>query len=491
MSYLKAKPIQPRKTVTGSPYRLPTTLALLFFLLQSAAASAVETTLVLDRRYASLDLAAFIDQHRPQLNPFASQILLQAGHHSVSPLALMVLVEDALALPANKMPGPVSPPIEQLAMALHHTLNPLSGSVAEKRVSTDRSLENLTAATEQLAKLVGMSLQPFPKAGPQPKMDLPFAYDQEWEFFGAHTYTGDDDGSPMSSIDFSENWSQRWNTDTSNSRVLAAHDGIAQVFGPCNLRISHPSGWSTQYYHLEDIVVKTGQSVKKGQDLSKYADDRLTAVCQGGFSQAPHLHFTLLRDGRYVSIDGLQLGQHRIKAGRHSYDNNHQFSWIDRGDQRLFAVNDALVHQATFNTEVDLTFDGLWFPPQLPGHGMSLMVRDAADDTGTDVAVVLYTYDDGGQANFYAGSSRVQSWNLGASISLPLFQSAGGGFSAMRAIDFDNAAEFTQAGEVELSFDDCANGQLSLQLTERSSGQPVAQQWQISRLLGDGCVSVR
>ncbi|MFK7957678.1 MAG: M23 family metallopeptidase [Lysobacterales bacterium] len=450
-----------------------------------------QQTLLLDRRYAALDFHAFVDAHRPHLTPWADEMLFQAGFHSVSPLAVLALVEESLRSMTDKSSETVDRKIENLAANLASQLSkPAKHHESQKR-SMENDLPELTKHASNLAKLAGLSLQPLPKAGPRPLMDLPFAYNQDWEFYGTHTYTGADDGNPMSSIDFSQDWRQPWDTDTSGSRILAAHDGIAQVYGRCIMRVSHPSGWSTQYYHLEDIVVETGQSVKKGQDLAKYADDRITAVCQGGLSRAPHVHFSLIKDGSFIGIDGLLLGEHRIKSGRFSYDNDPRFSWIDRGDQRLFALEGALTHSAAFNTQVDLTFDGLWFPPDLPGHGLSLMVRDGEDTVSTDVALVLYTYDDAGQANFYAGSVNVESWDLASTLSVPLFQSAGGGFSTLRAVDFDSETDFSPAGTLNLTFQDCANGTVTFQLTERSAGSPVEQTLSITRLLGEGCISIR
>ena len=55
--------------------------------------------------------------------------------------------------------------------------------------------------------------------------------------------------------------------------------------------IDHGNGYTTVYAHLEDINVKVGQSVKRGQVIA--------TVGNSGSSMAPHLHYEVLKDGEY------------------------------------------------------------------------------------------------------------------------------------------------------------------------------------------------
>jgi len=88
--------------------------------------------------------------------------------------------------------------------------------------------------------------------------------------------------------------------------VARARDGAADVSAKetgkpaagmdCGngLVLSHPNGWETQYCHLErgSLTVKVGQSVKAGQKLGR--------VGLSGFTEYPHLHFTVRHEGRTV-----------------------------------------------------------------------------------------------------------------------------------------------------------------------------------------------
>lgn len=73
------------------------------------------------------------------------------------------------------------------------------------------------------------------------------------------------------------------------------------------IEIDHGEGWVTRYAHLEEINVKYGARVKKGQTIG--------AVGSSGGSIAPHLHYEILHDGKnvdpvYYMIEGLTDKQH-------------------------------------------------------------------------------------------------------------------------------------------------------------------------------------
>jgi len=71
--------------------------------------------------------------------------------------------------------------------------------------------------------------------------------------------------------------------------------------------IDHGHGLVTRYAHLEDIQVRLGAKVKKGEVIG--------TVGTSGGSVAPHLHYEILRDGKNVDpviymVEGLTSDQH-------------------------------------------------------------------------------------------------------------------------------------------------------------------------------------
>lgn len=73
------------------------------------------------------------------------------------------------------------------------------------------------------------------------------------------------------------------------------------------IEIDHGRGWVTRYAHLEDIQVKFGARITKGQAIG--------TVGSSGGSVAPHLHYEILHDGKNVDpvfymIEGLTSDQH-------------------------------------------------------------------------------------------------------------------------------------------------------------------------------------
>jgi len=125
----------------------------------------------------------------------------------------------------------------------------------------------------------------------------------------------------------------------------------------------------------------------------------------------------------------------------------------------------------------------MWYESSLPGHGLNLVTMPMANGQ-QNVFVVLFTYDDDGSANFYSGNINVDQWELDRDLEIPLFQSAGGGFSEMRAIDFDSPDQYSVAGSIMIRLTGCSTGLAQLNLTERSGGGMVAQDWQLSKLIG-------
>jgi hypothetical protein len=81
--------------------------------------------------------------------------------------------------------------------------------------------------------------------------------------------------------------------------IYATGDGIVTlvttVFGGYGkyIEIDHGFGFKTRYAHLNDFTIRQGQKVKRG--------DQIGTVGNTGSSTAPHIHYEVMKDGRYVN----------------------------------------------------------------------------------------------------------------------------------------------------------------------------------------------
>jgi murein DD-endopeptidase MepM/ murein hydrolase activator NlpD len=79
------------------------------------------------------------------------------------------------------------------------------------------------------------------------------------------------------------------------TRVLAVADGIVSHAGPDGgygrlIELTHGNGYVTRYAHNAKLLVKPGDTVKRG--------DAIALMGSTGRSTGTHLHFEVLRDGR-------------------------------------------------------------------------------------------------------------------------------------------------------------------------------------------------
>ncbi|MBL7877369.1 MAG: M23 family metallopeptidase [Cyclobacteriaceae bacterium] len=75
------------------------------------------------------------------------------------------------------------------------------------------------------------------------------------------------------------------------------------------IEVDHGDGYVTRYSHLEEIVVRQGQTVKKGQSIG--------IVGSSGGSIAPHLHYEVIRNGINLNpinffMEGIASDQYEI-----------------------------------------------------------------------------------------------------------------------------------------------------------------------------------
>jgi LasA protease len=99
--------------------------------------------------------------------------------------------------------------------------------------------------------------------------------------------------------------------------VRAAREGTAWRVCSNFVRIDHPDGWQTGYYHMpnETIQVSNGQSVTRGQYIGNQGD---LSGCEG-HAIGVHVHFSLRRNGTPQSWHDHDLGGWNVRAGAAEY----------------------------------------------------------------------------------------------------------------------------------------------------------------------------
>lgn len=170
---------------------------------------------------------------------------------------------------------------------------------------------------------------------PPDLLQFPFPVGESWRFNGVHNWSGYQ-GSDMSSIDFIDG-SPKWGDNTDNMWVVAAAAGTVTKRASCWASIDHGDGWETYYYHLENIQQSSG-SVNRNQRLANVANTEAEALCPGGDSTGPHVHFSLRRNGAYFALNGVHLSGREVHSGQSPYDNNctdmYLLSLLILGDQK-------------------------------------------------------------------------------------------------------------------------------------------------------------
>ncbi|HRG11537.1 MAG TPA: M23 family metallopeptidase, partial [Cyclobacteriaceae bacterium] len=73
------------------------------------------------------------------------------------------------------------------------------------------------------------------------------------------------------------------------------------------IEIDHGNGYVTRYSHLEEIEVRTGQKLEKGQPIG--------TIGSTGGSIAPHLHYEVIKNG--VSVDPVKFFMEGISANQY------------------------------------------------------------------------------------------------------------------------------------------------------------------------------
>ncbi len=135
-------------------------------------------------------------------------------------------------------------------------------------------------------------------------MSLPWATGQSWSILGG-PHAHDAGSGPWSSLDLAGG----------DQRVLAVRDGVA--YTPCvgMIRILHPDGYASRYYHLWNHLWADGQAVSAGT----YLGDTGTETGCGGAARLRHVHFSLMYNGNFVGIANHIIGKWLFRNGGAQY----------------------------------------------------------------------------------------------------------------------------------------------------------------------------
>jgi DNA-directed RNA polymerase subunit K/omega len=152
-------------------------------------------------------------------------------------------------------------------------------------------------------------------------MRLPFPKGESWWVGPAHASNGANNAT-MSSLDMNKG-SNSWGDSQANNKVTASANGTFKRHSSCSAEIIHAEGWSTTYYHMANLQIADGASVLKGTYIGNPAKSKTQALCDGGSSDGPHVHWSLKQNGAYHTLDGLPISGYLVSAkSTISYDDD-------------------------------------------------------------------------------------------------------------------------------------------------------------------------
>lgn len=195
----------------------------------------------------------------------------------------------------------------------------LAGEAPEAVVGEDEKESFTATSSTRSTQAVNMRLQ------------LPWKKGLLWTMTGGpHGWaTGYD--RPYSSLDFNG----------TGGKVVAARAGRAYTMCSSNrgwIRVVHANGLATDYYHLRGNINRgDGSRVNTGSFLGYTGQD----VSCGGAAYGDHVHFSLLRYGKRITLDDKIIGGWTFNVGT-AYEGYAQRSGIRRyaGDPlRNFGLN--------------------------------------------------------------------------------------------------------------------------------------------------------
>ena len=171
----------------------------------------------------------------------------------------------------------------------------------------------------------------------QPSMVLPFAQGETWHFTGG-PHGGWDSGSAWAALDFAPadnpgscSPSTQWVTAVASGFVTRADEGavIQDLDGDGN----EQTGWVILYMHID-----SGERIKAGEYL--FVNEKVGhPSCEGGVSNATHLHLARKYNGEWIPADGgipFNLGGWLSRGGGIEYD-----GYLANGTRSIEAIDGA------------------------------------------------------------------------------------------------------------------------------------------------------
>lgn len=213
-----------------------------------------------------------------------------------------------------------------------------------------------------------------PRGNPVSRLSLPYEMDTGWMLLGGPHGNNGNSLRPWSALDLNPDLS-------SSEKVLAARDGFVYRSSACPnyMRVDHPDGWQTGYYHLRDEQVVNGQYVERGAWLGNTS----SRVGCGGWASGPHVHFTLKYNGAYQNIAGHDLGGWTVTEGNYAYDGCmvRVRDSLTRCKPGGVIFNDGSIGSGYFDRRYDYNGDNvpdLWAVNQRDGGTNSTSIRIAS-----------------------------------------------------------------------------------------------------------------
>lgn len=170
----------------------------------------------------------------------------------------------------------------------------------------------------------------------QPKLALPFAADETWQFTGG-PHEGWDTGSPWAALDFAPpgppngcGQSDAWVTAVAPGLILRASNGaVVEDLDGDGLE---QTGWTILYMHIESRDrIEANQVVKVGDHIGHPS-------CEGGIANATHLHIARRYNGVWIPV--VDPNVPFVMGGyTPSSDGTEYGGWLKRGDTVIEAVD--------------------------------------------------------------------------------------------------------------------------------------------------------
>jgi hypothetical protein len=171
----------------------------------------------------------------------------------------------------------------------------------------------------------------------QPPMNLPFNKGETWYFTGG-PHGGWDSGSAWAAIDFAPpgdngncGTSPLWVTAVADGLVLRASNGA--LIQDLDNDGYEQTGWVILYMHIaEQDHAEPGEYLFAGENIGH-------ASCEGGISNATHVHLARKYNGEWIAADGQM--PYNLNGWISSGNSKEYDGYLTRGDQTIEAMDSA------------------------------------------------------------------------------------------------------------------------------------------------------